>query len=331
MKTNYLLALLFAMISTSLLAQDFTDKEKMEGYAQRGEKVHFIFDPIIYKKEPTKVFVTGSFRAWSSDLADKKWQLKKNDKGLWIVEIDNANYNLITPASEFKFRIDEGEWLEVPKKAGNAKNGNLVFMFGAEKPELRAELLKNGNIWANITGTDRPLQPEAYKIITSDGKEIKVACVLPNTSTYTLLSPKTQLDPNKVYYLELVGTKLKAWCSYDGWFKNTYSYKELGANIIEDGKVTVFRVFSPRANKIKLYLYKNSNSNEAYQTIDMNKDNDGVWEAFVNENLKGTYYDFTVHGNKEAGKPFLRNQSSPYFRPLRPCKHGHLGEIKSLE
>ncbi len=102
MKTNYLLALLFAMISTSLLAQDFTDKEKMEGYAMRGEKVHFIFDSAIYKKEPSKVFVTGSFRAWSADLADKKWQLKKNDKGLWSLEIDNADYGLVTPASRIQ-------------------------------------------------------------------------------------------------------------------------------------------------------------------------------------------------------------------------------------
>ena len=97
-----------------------------------------------------------------------------------------------------------------------------------------------------------------------------------------------------------------------------YSDKELGANISEDGKKTSFRVFSPRAKKVKLYLYKGAEDEKPFKEVEMEKDSQGVWESIFNKNLNKVYYDFTVHGPKEPGNHFFEtvpvHVSDPYTR-----------------
>jgi pullulanase/glycogen debranching enzyme len=97
-----------------------------------------------------------------------------------------------------------------------------------------------------------------------------------------------------------------------------YSTKEMGANISDDGSTTVFRIFSPRADKVVLYLYKNSNDKKAYKEIEMEPDQDMVWEVIETGNLKGVFYDFTVHGPEDPGNHFYetlpKHISDPYAR-----------------
>ena len=68
-------------------------------------------------------------------------------------------------------------------------------------------------------------------------------------------------DIRRVYYLEVPSLNQKTICSYDGWFRELYSVKALGANV-DDGK-TVFRVFAPRATNVILYLYNGKDDKTA--------------------------------------------------------------------
>jgi pullulanase/glycogen debranching enzyme len=329
MKKHYLILVLILMplISMRSKAQNnvnFTDEEILQGCAHRDKTSFFIFQSGLYGKAglvPKKVVVTGSFRGWSADMNDEKWQLKVRKDKLWVLGFENNNLDVIPPATQFKFIIDDGEWLTPDaKKFPNEEGGNLVFLKGQKKPELRAEINRNGTIWAFVEGfgIERPLSPSGYKLTNAKGEEIKIAEVLPNTKEKTLLKPAQSIDFKRVYFLELTKQGLKCVVSFDGWFREVYSEKELGANISHDGKKTDFRIFVPRATGVKLYLYKNHNDKEAYKVVEMKVDENFVWEASFNENLKGVYYDFTVHGEKEEGNFFYEtipvHISDPYGR-----------------
>ncbi|MEO1653033.1 MAG: alpha-amylase family glycosyl hydrolase, partial [Bacteroidota bacterium] len=127
-----------------------------------------------------------------------------------------------------------------------------------------------------------------------------------------------KIDIRRVYYLEIPSQNLRTLCSFDGWFRHIYSNKELGANIHSDGKATTFRIFAPRAEMMKLYLYRQATDQKAYLEKEMQVDDQGVWEITLPENLRGVYYDFTVHGATDPGNHFYESEpvhiSDPYAR-----------------
>ncbi len=292
--------------------------QDLEGYHHQNDTSYFLFSETVYgQSQPEKVVLTGSFRNWSTDMDDEKWQLTKGANSLWTLAIYNPNFETISPRAEFKFRIGRGEWLSPPADAPNKRGGNLVFMNDMQVPTLTAELHRGGRIWVRLTGTHRSLSPQDYLLVDAFDRIIPIAEVLPNTDTETLLIPAEPIDIRRVYYLKYPQAQLKALCSFDGWFRDLYSTKELGANV-ENGQ-TWFRIFSPRAEGLKLYLYHESVGDEAYAVIDMTRDEDGVWEALVPQDLKGTYYDFTVHGPAhEPGSDYYESRpihiSDPYAR-----------------
>ncbi len=313
--SRFILFILFIGLTVSrLLCQSFTDEQKLQGYAVFGDQLTFILDEGLYDVIPQKVFVTGEFRDWDQDLSKTEWMLKKTGEQ-WLLTVDNTDFSLVKPNTKFKFRIDEGEWQAPPAAAKNEKGGDLVFMQQENAVGLTAELRGEKLIWAVVNG-ERPLQPSAYKITDANGYEIEVAAVLPNESATTLIIPVQPLDKKRVYFLEIPASNLKAHCSFDGWFRETYSNKALGANI--DGQSTTIRIFAPRANLVKLYLYKDKEDETAFQTLDMYQDEEGVWEIFIPEDLHGTYYDFTVHGPDEPGNHFYSTNpvhiKDPYAR-----------------
>ena len=71
-----------------------------------------------------------------------------------------------------------------------------------------------------------------------------------------------------------------------------YSTKKLGS-FLENGK-TIFRVFSPNAKNVKLYLFENPSDERAYNIVRMIKDEDGVWETTLNKEAIGIYYCYKV-------------------------------------
>ena len=312
--TRKLSLILWLFWAFNAVSQSFTGDQKNQGYALFGDNLTFIFDESLYGLQPQKVCVTGEFRNWDQDMEDPMWQLKKTGEQ-WMLTIDNSDYQVVQPNTKFKFRIDDGEWLDPHEGVVNRKGGDLVFMMSDDKIPLIAELKSDMLIWAEIN-VDRPLVPEAYVIKDAQGNEIKVAGVLPNGAASTLITPERPLDKKRVYFLEMPDQNLRVHCSFDGWFRETYSTKELGANIA-DGR-TEIRLFAPRAELVKLYLYQGRNDVDAYQTIDMEVDEQGVWEASFPEDLHGTYYDFTIHGADDPGNYFYGTNpvhiNDPYAR-----------------
>lgn len=313
------LLFLFLLFSTNtIISQTFTPEEKLQGYANRGTDLWFIFDEKAYNAQPQKVVLTGQFRNWSQDLDDPDWLLTKQKGNIWTLKTSNPDFKNIPPQTPFKFRTDDGKWMDPPADAPNAKGGNLIFMHQYTVPQLSVEMMHANALWAKIEGTNRPLEPSDYILMDAEGNFIPIATVLPNTATETLIIPAQPLDIKRVYFLKIPDLDLKAFCSFDGWFRTLYSDKPLGANISEDEKTTAFRLFAPRVEGIKLYLYKNHSDEKAYQTVDMKQDNQGVWEAELEGNLHGVYYDFTVHGAADPGSHFYGTDpvhiSDPYAR-----------------
>lgn len=312
---RFVLAFLFITIIQNVQGQSYTGDQLKQCYADFGDNVTFIFDERLYNLTPGKVVITGEFRNWDTNMNAPEWTLKKSGD-TWLLTIDNTDFQVIKPNTKFKFRINNGDWVDPHDQAPNVTGTDLVFMQDAQLSGLMAELRNEWLIWADVQGDVRPLKPEAYRITDAKGNEIKVAGVLPNGAATTLIRPAEALNKKRVYFLEIPELGLKAHASFDGWFRETYSTKELGANI-DDGNTSV-RIFAPRATLVKLYLYKDKDDKEAFETVDMKEDDQGVWEAFFNEDLHGIYYDFTVHGYNEPGNHFYETNpvhiTDPYAR-----------------
>jgi pullulanase/glycogen debranching enzyme len=311
------LSLCFILLTISVFAQN-ADYQK--GYALRNDSVTFLFDESLFHVNPQRVVVTGAFRGWDQNMDDARWQLKKQEGKIWSLKIFNGKYAVLPVSCPFKFRTDIGRWHEPPANAPNAEGGNFIFMKGFRAPFIRAELQRSKTIWAWVGGhgVSRPLDKNLYRLTDANGSVIPIASVLPNDSSKTLITPGRELDIRRVYYLEIPSLGLKAHCSFDGWMRDLYSDKELGANVSENGQSTTFRLFAPRALKVILYLYRNQNDTIPYEIKELEKDKDAVWEASLPGDLHGVWYDFTVHGHPDPGNNFFETHpfhiSDPYAR-----------------
>ena len=142
--------LVLLLISITSYGQEFHSEEKKAGYSLQGDDLIFIFDEQEYNVIPEKVVVTGIFRGWSQNMDNASWQLKKWDEtsGIWILSINNSDFSIVSPGSPFKYRIDDGKWMDPPADADNEKGGNLIFMHDTTVPSLKAEIIdknkKNG-------------------------------------------------------------------------------------------------------------------------------------------------------------------------------------------
>lgn len=93
--------------------------------------------------------------------------------------------------------------------------------------------------------------------------------------------------------------------------KKMASKLPLGA-VVEDG-VTIFRLFSPQANRVSVHIYKDPEATRV-KTIAMVLRESCVWEARLPRNAHGEFYHFTVDGfAADVGTLF-----DPHFRVLDP-------------
>ena len=299
---------------------------RQRGYFHSDDTTHFVFDAVLYGATPHRVVVTGGFRGWSDSMDDSAWALQPSrlDPHLWEIAVANPGYKAIPPATPFKFRIDDGRWLDPPRTATNVTGGNLVFLYGARPPRVRAELRGPTSVWADVTGESiaRPLDPAMYALSTWDGRAVPISAVVPNTASGTLLVAAESLDVAAVHYLTVTvaaDRQIRTRVRHDGLWRTLYSGKPLGADV-EPGR-TAFRVFAPRASAVGLYLYRSKDDapgEGASSTLAMRRDNDGVWEAFVPGDLHGTWYDLRVEGPEGPGSAFYGSKrthvSDPYAR-----------------
>lgn len=73
--------------------------------------------------------------------------------------------------------------------------------------------------------------------------------------------------------------------------KYAYDGKDLGA-VCKDGHTT-FKVWSPVAERVELYLYRDGTS-DAYKVEQLRPGKKGVWKLEFAENLHGVYYDYFI-------------------------------------
>lgn len=320
-----ILACLLLVLVPEVMAQEYSIRQREQGYAIAADNsVTFLFDRSLYGLDtsPSRVVVTGMFAGWSQDMNDPTRTLHQVDDSLWSVTIPNIEYAIVQPSSEFKFRINDGEWLDPTPRASNVSSGNLVFMMGVEPLRISASILGPRAVQVTLAGDgfSRSLKAEDYELTNAAGDRIGISHVAPNTASETLLIPEEDLDIRRVYYVTASGFPGRALCRRDEWFKTLYSDKALGAHFDSLAASTTFRIFSPRAERIRLYLYNEADATveQTVDIVEMVPDPVGVWEASLRGDLTGYFYDFTVHGPADPGNFFYETHpvhiSDPYSR-----------------
>ena len=121
-----------------------------------------------------------------------------------------------------------------------------------------------------------------------------------------------ELDLSKVYTVEIEGYGAKDAVPTKVFdspaFRERYTYEgdDLGAVLTETG--TRFKVWAPTANRVRLKLYEAGNGGDAFETIEMERGEQGVWSAETATGA-GTYYTYLVNtsaGEQEAVDPYAR-------------------------
>ena len=183
---------------------------------------------------------------------------------------------------------------------------------------LRAEIHGPTTIRFTLEGAEGPDSVSAYRLTNGEGREVPIAEVRRAGDSGFHVTPAEPLDSMRVHYLEIPDLDLRALARRDPIFRTIQSDKPLGALVSAGGSETTFRIFSPRAESVRLYLYgsKDDPSASALDVIEMEMDEDGVWEATKDGDLRGRWYDFTVHGPADPGNWFWETHpvhiSDPY-------------------
>ncbi|MDO4336618.1 MAG: type I pullulanase [Eubacteriales bacterium] len=86
-----------------------------------------------------------------------------------------------------------------------------------------------------------------------------------------------------------------------------YDGHDLGVRCTAEG--TAFLLWSPCAEAVTLYFYKDGSSGQAYKSIPMQKEDKGVWAYWTGTELHGIYYDYEVTIDGET-----RRTADPYAR-----------------
>ena len=81
--------------------------------------------------------------------------------------------------------------------------------------------------------------------------------------------------------------------TYDARFDAKYRYDEADLGAVRAGGRTVFKLWSPAAERVELSLYRDDAS-DAYETHPLSRGDRGVWSLAVEEDLHGIFYDYTV-------------------------------------
>ncbi len=79
-----------------------------------------------------------------------------------------------------------------------------------------------------------------------------------------------------------------------------YHGDDLGSSYSKEQ--TVYRVWSPTANKVKLILYKEGLGGEVKSKVEMFSDINGTWLVQVEGDLKGLFYTYEIHVNSAVNE-----------------------------
>ncbi len=84
--------------------------------------------------------------------------------------------------------------------------------------------------------------------------------------------------------------------SYDAQFMSWPTYNGKDLELTVDNSGTHFRLWSPKANDVRVNLYDHGHTGKAYKTLNMKFDaTTGTWTASVPERLYGKFYTFQIN------------------------------------
>lgn len=101
-------------------------------------------------------------------------------------------------------------------------------------------------------------------------------------------------------------TAVKATAKFNREFDRKYRYDGADLGCTCRGERTVFKLWSPLAERVELSLYRDGRS-EAFRALPLTRGPRGVWTAELDENLHGVYYDYAVWNDGEC-----RSTADPY-------------------
>ena len=86
-----------------------------------------------------------------------------------------------------------------------------------------------------------------------------------------------------------------AQSNFDEQFVNYPTYAGTDLEMVVDANGTHFKLWSPKAQQVKVNLYNDGRTGEAFKTLNMTHDTStGIWAASINEPLFGKFYTFQV-------------------------------------
>ena len=95
----------------------------------------------------------------------------------------------------------------------------------------------------------------------------------------------------------------------DSTFKKNYIYDGHDLGVSCGGEGTVFKLWSPTAERVELHLYPDGGESGCMRSVSMEQGEQGVWVYRTEENLHGTYYDYDVTSGGET-----RRTADPYAK-----------------
>ncbi len=278
-----------------MISSRYTAKQYLQGYSLSENRVIFVFNSSLYGVKPNHVEIVGDFNDWGKKSIYKK--LNKETELYWTLEVPNADFDIIKPDTEFKFIVNEKEWVTPHRKNYSQRNNNFVFLPHWELPAFTAHLVDTETI--RLTGQNiTSWVVEDYKVMTCDDDPVPLDKIIPYTQDQIWIKTADHLDIRRVYKVILPKYKTEVFCDFEDIYDTLYSPKDLGATLIE-GR-TMIRIFSPQATRIICHFYTTKDQSESsYSQTDLHCDEDHVWEFHFPENLHGKWYDFEVYGHND--------------------------------
>lgn len=156
----------------------------------------------------------------------------------------------------------------------------------------------------NQTDWIEPASQTPNQVTSSDSRTFFVLEPTMEASSYVRIQAKKALDLSVQRQVILEQEDISRTITpSDQLFANYFiSNKEMGVTLKEDS--TIFRIFSPRASKVKIHIFADAKISAPESEYKLKKDEDGVWSYEADKNLIGKYYACRVSGPDGPGERF---------------------------
>jgi len=182
---------------------------------------------------------------------------------------------------------------------------------------------------------------QRFKFVTAEQHWLDVAPTAPNVVRDAQGNLNYSIDPDRTGQhrfffqtaapLDLSENHVVLWSDQageqkvplrpDGFFHRIHSDVRLGA--VVEGDETVFRLFAPRARRVRLKLLEKLDRPDDATFFPLESVRDGVWELRLDRELHGWFYWFMVEGPANAFGLFDRQ--FPVLDPYARAAVGRLG------